>query len=348
MSIDLDKLVIFDLETTGLEPDCRIVQIAMTRGDRILTYLVNPGMPIPPESTKIHRITDEDVKDKPAFCEIVDEVLTFIEGSVLSGFNVRKFDIPVLRREVSACGRPFPALPVLDLFELNQKMNPRSLAWFYEHYTGEPLDSDEAHDAVYDCIAARKGFMGMLDRHEELPRDLFDLSRFAEPERVPLGSSTWLVWSANQCEPTFARGKYRGWALSDVNRKEPSYLNWLKSIDADAVTKNIIHLFKTNRAEYIELLKYEHPLRLEPRYLEYREAMERKDEAAYEDLAALARETKHPSLVFLAAAWATQTQKAEARELAELYLSLEDPNVNLEKRSNFLRKMLGIPQVISR
>ena len=346
MAVDLDKLVIFDLETTGLESDCRIVQIAMTRGERILTYLVNPGMPIPPESTKIHRITDEDVKDKPPFSEIVDEVLEFIEDSVLSGFNVRKFDIPVLRREVSACGRRFPALPVLDLFELNQKMNPRSLAWFYQHYTGEPMDAEEAHDAVYDCIATRKGFMGMLEKHPDLPHDLDDLSRFAEPERVPIGGSSWLAWTVNQSEPTFSRGKYRGWALSDVSRQEPSYLNWLKSIDADATTKNIIHLFRTNRAEYIELLKYEHPLRLEPRYLEFREAMERKDETAYAELVALARKTKDPSLVFLAAAWATQTKKGERRELADLYLSLEDPNLNVEKRSNFLRKVNNIPEPV--
>ncbi len=152
-----------------------------------------------------------------------------------------------------------------------------------------------------------------------------------------------MVWTANQCEPCFARGKYRGWALSDVNRKEPSYLNWLKSIDADVVTKNLIHLYKSNKRQYIELLRYEHPLRLEPRYLEYREAMDRRDPAAFEELVELAKSTKNPSLVFLAAAWATQTKKDEAHELAEVYLALDDPNVNVEKRSNFLRKTLDIP-----
>lgn len=341
-AIDLDKLVIFDLETTGLEADCKIVQIAMTRGERIYTSLVNPGMPIPPESTKIHRITDDQVADKPVFADLVDDVLDFIQDSVLSGFNVRKFDIPVLRREVEAVGRRFPALPVLDMFELNQKMNPRSLAWFYEHYTGEPMDAEEAHDAVYDCIATRKGFMGMLEKHKNLPTNLEELSIFAEPERVPIGGSTWFVWVGNQSEPCFSRGKYRGWALTDVNRKEPSYLNWLKSIDADPVTKNLIHLFKTNRTEYIELLKYEHPLRLEPRYLEFREAMDRKDMAAYDELAELAEKTKDPSLCFLTAAWAVQTKKDNAKELAQRYLAMEDPNVNVDKRTNFLRKTLNI------
>jgi len=342
MSVDLEKLVIFDLETTGLESDCRIIQIAMIRGERILQYLVDPEMPIPPESTEIHRIRDEDVAGKPKFHEIVDEVLIFIEDSVLSGYNIRKFDVPVLKREVNRAGRKLPSLPMLDLFELNQKMNPRTLAWFCEHYTGEPMDPNEAHDAVYDCSSTRKGFLGMFKKHPQLPTELEELARFAEPEQVPIGGSSWLVWTSTQCEPSFARGKYRGWALTDVARKEPSYLDWLRSIDADAVTKNLLHLFKTNKEGYIDLLMEEHPLRLEPRYLIYRHAMDQRDMTAYAELVALAKETEDPSLLFLAAAWATQAKQEEARPLAEAYLAQKDPNINVEKRTNFLRKNLKL------
>ena len=118
VDIDLDRLVIFDLETTGLESDCKIVQIAITRGERIYQSLVNPGMPIPPESTEIHRIKDEDVADAPVFGDIVDEVLEIMAGGVLSGFNIRRFDVPVLKREVNLVGKKLPPLPILDLFEL--------------------------------------------------------------------------------------------------------------------------------------------------------------------------------------------------------------------------------------
>lgn len=340
--IDLDRLVIFDLETTGLEADCKIVQIAMIRGERIFQSLVDPEMPIPPDSTAIHRITDEDVKGKPKFVDLVDDVLAFIEDGILSGYNVRKFDVPVLRREVSAVDRKFPALPILDLFELNQKMNPRSLAWFFQHYTGEKMDTEEAHDAVYDCIATRKGFLGMFQKHEELPTGLEDLVQFSEPEQIPISSSTWLVWAANQCEPCFARGKYRGWALTDVKRKEPSYLKWLMTIDSDPVTKNIMNLFSKNNVGYIQFLKDEHPLRLEPRYLEYRLAMDNKDEKAFDELVDLAKKSQDSSLLFLAAAWATRSKKPEARDLADLYFAKEDPNVNVDKRTNFLKKTLKL------
>jgi len=342
VDLDLDQLVVFDLETTGLEADCRIVQIAITRGERIFQSLVNPEMPIPPESTEIHRIKDEDVADAPIFKDIADDVLDFMAGGILSGFNIRKFDVPVLKRELGRIDKKLPPLPILDLFELNQKMNPRSLAWFHKQYTGKAMDSEEAHDAVYDCICTRNGFLGMYDKHPELPTDLEELVMFAEPERVPVSSCDWLAWIANQCEPSFTRGKYRGWALSDVSRKEPSYLDWLNSIDADPATKNILNLYRNDRKSYVAVLKDEHPLRYEPRYLEFRLAMDQKRKDAFPELADLARKTKNPSLMFLAAAWGYQLKKEEAKDLAASYLELEDPNVNVERRQNFLKKNLGL------
>ncbi|CAM2067975.1 3'-5' exonuclease [Sulfidibacter corallicola] len=340
--IDLDKLVVFDLETTGLEADCKIVQIAMIRGERIYQTLVNPEMPIPAESTEIHRITDADVVDAPKFADIVDDVLTFMEDSVLSGFNIRKFDVPVLRREIAATGKKFPPLPILDLFELNQKMNPRTLAWFFEHYTGEPMDSEEAHDAVYDCACTRKGLLGMFKKHADLPTNLETLTMLAEPERLPVGASGWLAWTANQSEPTLTRGKYRGWALSEVSRKEPSYLEWLCNIDADSATKNTVHLFKTNKEAYLALLKEEHPLRLEPKYLDLLHAMEQKRSNRFEECIQLAESSKDASLMFLAAAWAVQEKRPEAEALAKAYLAEKDENVKVDRRHNFLKKRLGL------
>lgn len=340
--VDLNNLVFFDLETTGLEADCRIVQIAIVRGDRIYQSLVNPEMPIPPESTAIHRITDEQVANMPKFKDVADDVLAFIEGSVLSGFNIRKFDVPVLKRELARCDRELPSFPILDMFELNQKVNPRTLAWFFEHYTGEPMDQSEAHDAVYDCACTRKAFLGMYEKHPELPTDLMELTSYSEPDRLPVANSGWLIWTPSQCEPSFNRGKYRGWALSDVKRKEPSYLEWLLRIDADAATKTMIQLFKTNRKEYVSLLKNEHPNRWEPTYLEYRLAMDRKDTKRFSELLEIASSSKEPSIMFLAAAWAVLLKDPKAEALASEYLKADDPNVNIEKRKNFLIQNLNL------
>jgi len=60
---------------------------------------VNPGIPIPVNVIRIIGITDDDLKDAPSFKDIAKEVLDFIGDSDLGGFNIQRFDIPVLERE---------------------------------------------------------------------------------------------------------------------------------------------------------------------------------------------------------------------------------------------------------
>ena len=69
--------------------------------------LVNPGMPIPPLSTAIHGITDEKVADKPTFKEVAKDYLKFFEGADLAGFNILKFDVPMLVEEFLRAGIEF-------------------------------------------------------------------------------------------------------------------------------------------------------------------------------------------------------------------------------------------------
>ena len=105
-----NPLVFFDLETTGIDiVHDRIVEISMVKvmpnGDEIVkTRRINPGMPIPPESTAIHGITDDDVKDCPTFKEIAKSLAAQIEGCDLAGFNSNRFDIPMLAEEFLRAG----------------------------------------------------------------------------------------------------------------------------------------------------------------------------------------------------------------------------------------------------
>ena len=100
-----NPLVFFDLETTGINISRdRIVEISFLKvfpnGDEeIKSKRVNPGMPIPPESTAIHGITDEDVKDCPSFKQIAKSLASQIEGCDLAGFNSNRFDVPMLAEE---------------------------------------------------------------------------------------------------------------------------------------------------------------------------------------------------------------------------------------------------------
>lgn len=103
MGLELKKpIVFFDLETTGVDvAKDRIVEISILKlhpdGKKdIKTRRVNPEMPIPVDSSEIHGIYDDDVKDEPTFKAMAKSLATFIGNSDLAGFNSNRFDVPLL------------------------------------------------------------------------------------------------------------------------------------------------------------------------------------------------------------------------------------------------------------
>jgi len=106
MNLNLrNPLTFFDLETTGINiAKDRIVELAMIKilpnGETIKEkHLVNPTIPIPEESAMIHGIRDETVKEAPTFRELAKNIAKFLEGSDLAGFNIVRFDVPLLVEE---------------------------------------------------------------------------------------------------------------------------------------------------------------------------------------------------------------------------------------------------------
>jgi len=106
MELNLKRpLVFFDLETTGTNvASDRIVEIALVKvmPDGTLhtrpekpgkehRFLVNPEMPIPVESSMIHGVYDEDVKDAPTFKDISAKLFKFLHDCDLGGFNSNRF-----------------------------------------------------------------------------------------------------------------------------------------------------------------------------------------------------------------------------------------------------------------
>jgi DNA polymerase-3 subunit epsilon len=105
-SLKLKKpLAFFDLETTGIDiVNDRIVEISMLKAMpdgscTSKTMRINPEMPIPVEASAVHGIYDEDVKDCPTFRKAVHEIISFLEGCDLAGYNSVKFDLPLLVEE---------------------------------------------------------------------------------------------------------------------------------------------------------------------------------------------------------------------------------------------------------
>lgn len=108
-----------DVETTGLSPKtarvCELAAVSYRGGEKVASFseLINPGMPIPAEVSRIHGITDEMVKASPSFAKFAWPFADLLENSVIVAHNA-EFDLGFLREEFRRVGLHFPKRHVLD------------------------------------------------------------------------------------------------------------------------------------------------------------------------------------------------------------------------------------------
>jgi len=231
-------LVFFDLETTGLRVGTdRIVELAIIRlspnGDvleRVRRF--NPEMPIPPESTRIHGIRDEDVAEEPSFPQLAKGLAQILEPCDLAGFNIRRFDLPMLLAEFSRAGISFDmsTRKVVDVQVIFHREEPRDLSAAVRFYLGRELE--DAHSALADIRATAAVLGAQLSRYRHLPRVLDGLHAYCDEVR-PLESELDRWFIAGQVGPStrFRRGKHQGMLLADVAREFPDYLQWMLRLD---------------------------------------------------------------------------------------------------------------------
>ena len=239
-----NPLVFFDLETTGIDiAKDRIVEISMVKvmpnGEEIVkTRRITPGMPIPPESTAIHGITDEDVKDCPKFKEIAKSLAAQIEGCDLAGFNSNRFDIPMLAEEFLRAGvdvdlnrRKF-----IDVQTIFHKMEQRNLTAAYKFYCNKDLTN--AHSAEADTMATYEVLKAQLDRYPELENDVNFLSKYSSfTNNVDFAGR--MVYNEKGQE-VINFGKYKGRLVEEVLKSDPSYYAWIMNGDFPLNTKKML------------------------------------------------------------------------------------------------------------
>lgn len=237
-------LAFVDLETTGVNvASDRIVEIAILKiypnGDRDSKCMkINPGRPIPPESTVFHHITDEMVKDCPTFKQASAMLYAFIDGCDLAGYNSNKFDFPLLAEEFLRAGIEFDISnrKLVDVQNIFHKMEQRTLAAAYQFYCGRPLVN--AHTAEADTLATYEILEAQVLRYENLKRDVNFLSEFSQNTRnVDLMGR--IVYNDKNI-PCFNFGKYNGKEVTWVFEKEPSYYAWMMDGDFPLYTKKVI------------------------------------------------------------------------------------------------------------
>lgn len=233
MRLRLERpLVFFDLETTGTDPARdRIVEICLLRlepGGRrdVRTRRINPGRPIPPEATAIHGIRDEDVRDAPTFRQVAKGFLEFVEGADLAGFNVKRFDLPLLDRECRDCGLDLGLARrrVIDAMTIFHRKEPRDLSAAVRFYLGR--EHEGAHGAEADVEASAAVLAAQLERYDDLPDTVGDLDDWCHP--VPPGAVDRAgKFVLREGRVVFGFGRHQGRALEEVARKQRDYLEWL-------------------------------------------------------------------------------------------------------------------------
>ena len=248
-------LVFFDLESTGTDPAVdRIVEISVLRVDvdgsrDSRTRRLNPERPIPAAASAVHGIHDEDVRDAPTFRQISRSLLAFLEGADLAGFNVKRFDVPLLERELRDCGLELGLGPrsVVDVMTIFHRKEPRDLSAAVRFYLGR--EHEGAHAAETDVVATAEILEAQLEHYGDLPRTAEELASWCDlrsPDAVdPAGK---FVWSEGQVVLAF--GKHQGKPLKDVARGERDYLEWILRSDFPDEARELVE--RALRGEFPE------------------------------------------------------------------------------------------------
>ena len=238
-------LIVFDIESTGTSPRRdRIIELAAVKvlpdGTEVeKCWLLNPTVPIPPETTAIHGISDEIVKDCPTFAEKSEEIFEFFRDCDLSGFNADRFDIPCLEEEFARVGRNFaPSSRFhIDVQRIYHKKEPRDLTAAVRFYLGR--DHAGAHGAEADAHATLEVLKAQMEKYADLPQTAPEMDEYLVPHD-PMNADRMgtLRWINGELCVNF--GKKKGEPLKKLFTNEPNFLKWMLKGDFETEARMIV------------------------------------------------------------------------------------------------------------
>jgi DNA polymerase-3 subunit epsilon len=229
-------LAFFDLETTGIDPlRDKIVEIAVVRVEpggatESRTRRINPERPIPAEATAVHGISDQDVREAPPFRQVARSFLDFLGDADLAGYNVGRFDVPLLDREFKECGLDLALRNrrIVDAMTIFHRKEPRDLRAAVRFYLGR--DHEGAHGAEADVLATVAILDAELLRYPDVPRSVAELDAWCNP--IPEGAVDRTgKFVLREGEVVFAFGKQKGRPLREIARVQRDYLEWILKQD---------------------------------------------------------------------------------------------------------------------
>ena len=245
MELNLSRpLLFFDIESTGLNiPTDSIIELSFVKvmpggEQRIKTWRIKPWdyekrcqRPIDPKASEVNGVTDDMLVGCPTFYEVADEVVEWLKGCDLAGFNSAKFDLPMLAEEIERARLAGKKLDIdlhehlmVDVQNIYHAMEPRNLRAAYRFYCGG-ADFDKAHTAEADTLATYEVLKGQLDKYPDvLKNDVKHLSSYVGKRYVDFAGQ---LISNDDSEAVINFGKHKGKTAREVYRTDRSYFAWI-------------------------------------------------------------------------------------------------------------------------
>ncbi len=236
-------LVCFDLESTGVDPvNDRIIEfgctVLMPDGSKHQwESRFNPGIPISPEATEKHHITNDMLVDCPPFCVHAARIHKGLQGRDIAGYNCRGLDLPMLDEELRRCGLrlDLTGVNVIDAAGIFFKKDPRTLEAAVEKYCNRK--HEDAHGAAADAAATLDVLDGQLAMYDDVAGlNLEELAKFSRREDVDYVDLAGKLYRDADGYVRYAFGKQKGQRLKD----DPGFARWMLSKDFSGSTLDAV------------------------------------------------------------------------------------------------------------
>ena len=235
-------LVFFDIESTGLDItkdkiiEITILKLSISGRKNTFTFRINPEIPIPSENSKIHGIYDKDVKNSPSFKKVGNQIKKLLYKCDLVGFNILKFDLPILIEEFKNNKISFSInnINIIDVQKLYHLMEKRNLSSAYKFYCNKTLKN--SHSSFYDTIATYEIFLNQLKKYDnqevfdlkgnkigKISKNLYEINNTLNNNMIDLEGR----FIMDNEVPVFNFGKYKGKKIKEILKKNPGYFNWI-------------------------------------------------------------------------------------------------------------------------